>query len=172
MSLVKWTFVVLLTLPAAELVVLLLATATLGWFWTFVLLVGGSLAGIYLLRQTGRGDLDQLRQAFAREGLRAIHLETPGFATMLGAILLTIPGFITDIVGLGLFVPAIRRWAAGAIGRAARRRPQDQTIIDLEPNEWRQLPDPAKKRRRKPKSKIDTKTDTEVGTKTDAGTES
>ncbi len=167
MSLVKWTFVALLTLPAAELVVLLLATATLGWFWTFVLLVGGSLAGIYLLRQTGRGDFDRLRQAFAQEGLRAIHLETPGFATMLGAILLTIPGFITSIVGLGLFVPAIRQWAAGAIGRAARRRPQEPSVIDLEPHEWRQLPDPAKKRRRKPKSK----TDIETGTKADTGTE-
>jgi UPF0716 protein FxsA len=151
MSLVKWAFVGLLTLPAAELVVLLLATATLGWFWTVVLLLGGSLAGVYLLRQTGRGDFDRLREAFTREGLRAIHLETPGFATMLGAILLVIPGFITDILGAALFVPAFRRWAAGTIGRAARRRPQDPSVIDLEPHEWRQLPDPGKKRRRKPK---------------------
>ena len=68
MSLVKWTFVGLLTLPAAELVVLLLATATLGWFWTIVLLLGASLAGIYLLRQTGRGDLDRLRRPSPRRG--------------------------------------------------------------------------------------------------------
>jgi UPF0716 protein FxsA len=154
MSLVKWTFVGLLTLPAAELVVLLLATATLGWFLTFVLLLGASLTGIYLLRQSGRGDFDRLREAFTREGLRAIHLETPGLATMLGAILLVIPGFITDILGAAMFVPAFRRWAAGTIGRAARRRPQgrqDPSVIDLEPHEWRQLPDPGKKRRRKPK---------------------
>jgi UPF0716 protein FxsA len=154
MSLVKWTFVGLLTLPAAELVVLLLATATLGWFLTLVLLLGASFTGICLLRQTGRGDFDRLREAFTREGLRAIHLETPGLATMLGAILLVIPGFITDILGAALFVPAFRRWAAGTIGRAARRRPkgrQDPSVIDLEPHEWRQLPDPGKKRRRKPK---------------------
>jgi UPF0716 protein FxsA len=126
----------------------------LGWFWTIFLLLGGSLAGIYLLRQSGRGDFDRLREAFTREGLRAIHLETPGFATMLGAILLVIPGFITDILGAALFVPAFRRWAAGTIGRAARRRPrgsQDPEVIDLEPHEWRQLPEPGKKRRRKPK---------------------
>jgi UPF0716 protein FxsA len=163
MSLVKWAFVGLLTLPAAELVVLLLATATFGWFWTIVLLLGGSLSGVYLLRQTGRGDLDRLRQALAQEGLRAIHLETPGFATMLGAILLVIPGFITDILGLALFVPAIRQWAAGAIGRAARRRPQDPSVIDLEPHEWRQLPDAAKKRRRKPKARTETETKTGTG---------
>jgi UPF0716 protein FxsA len=154
MSLVKWTFVGLLTLPAAELVVLLLATATVGWFWTVVLLLGSSLAGLYLLRRTGRGDLDRLRAAFAQEGLRAIHLETPGFAAMLGAILLVIPGFVTDLLGLALFVPAFRRWATGTIGRAARRpaqRPDDPPVIDLAPHEWRQLPDTGKKRRRKPK---------------------
>lgn len=151
MSLVKWTFVGLLLLPAAELVVLLLATATIGWFWTVVLLLGASLTGVYLLRRTGRGDFDRLRAAFAQDGLRAIHLETPGFATMLGAILLVIPGFITDIVGAALFVPAFRRWAVGTIGRAARRRPQDPMVIDLEPHEWRQLPEPGKKRRRRPK---------------------
>ena len=151
MSLVKWTFVGLLLLPAAELVVLLLATATIGWFWTVVLLLGASLTGVYLLRRTGRGDFDRLRAAFAQDGLRAIHLETPGFATMLGAILLVIPGFIPDIVGAALFVPAFRRWAVGTIGRAARQRPQDPMVIDLEPHEWRQLPEPGKKRRRKPK---------------------
>lgn len=161
MSLVKWAFVGLLTLPAAELLALLLATATVGWFWTIVLLLGGSLAGVYLLRQTGRGDFDRLRQAFLQEGLRAIHLETPGFATMLGAILLVIPGFITDILGLALFVPAFRQWAAGAIGRAARRRPEDPSIIDLEPHEWQQLPEPGKKRRRKPKAKTEPTTGAE-----------
>jgi UPF0716 protein FxsA len=155
MSLVKWAFVGLLTLPAAELVVLLLATANLGWFLTIVLLIGTSLTGLYLLRRTGRGDFDRLRAAFAQEGLRAIHLETPGLATMLGAILLVIPGFITDILGAALFVPAFRRWAAGTIGRAARQRPaqrpDDPPVIDLQPHEWRQLPDAGKKRRRKPK---------------------
>ena len=95
-------------------------------------------------------NLDRLRVAFSREGLRAIHLETPGFATMLGGILLVIPGFITDTLGAGLFLPAFRRWAGAAIGRAARRRPQDTSVIDLEPGEWHQIPDKAKKPRRKP----------------------
>ena len=155
MSLVKWTFVGLLTLPAAELVVLLLATATLGWFWTIVLLLGASLTGIYLLRQTGRGDFDRLRAAFAQEGLRAIHLETPGFATMLGAILWSFRALSpTSWARRCLF----RHFAAGPPGQSAAppgARPQgrqDPSVIDLEPHEWRQLPDPGKKRRRKSKS--------------------
>ena len=150
MSLVKWAFIGLLLLPAAELVTFLVVASAIGWFLTIVLFFATSAVGAYLLRRTGRGDLDRLRVAFSQEGLRAIHLETPGFATMLGGILLVIPGFITDILGAGLFFPAFRRWAGAAIGRAARRRPQDTSVIDLEPGEWHQIPDKTKKRRRKP----------------------
>ena len=154
MSLVKWAFVGLLTLPAAELVVLLLATATLGWFWTVVLLLGASLTGIYLLRQTGRGDFDRLRAAFAQEGLRAIHLETPGFATMLVRFCWSYRALSPTSWASRC---SCRHFAAGPPGQSAAPpgagpRRQDPSVIDLEPHEWRQLPDPGKKRRRKPKS--------------------
>jgi UPF0716 protein FxsA len=149
MSLVKWAFIGLLILPAAELVALLLMVSLLGWLLTIVLFFGTSVAGVMLLRRSGRGDLDRVRLAFAREGLRAIHLETPGFAAVLGGILLVLPGFITDLTGLALLMPAFRRWAGAAIGRAAARRPRDPSVIDLEPGEWHQIPDKRRKRRRK-----------------------
>ncbi len=150
MSLVKWAFIGLLILPAAELVALLLMVSIFGWFLTIILFFGTSAAGVMMLRRSGRGDLDRVRLAFAREGFRAIHLETPGFAAVLGGILLVLPGFITDLTGLALLMPAIRRWAGGAIGRAAARsRPSDQSVIDLEPSEWHQVPDKRRKRRRK-----------------------
>ena len=153
MSLVKWAFIGLLLLPAAELVTFLIVAATIGWFFTIVLFFATSAAGVFLLRRTGRDDLDRLRLAFSQQGLRAIHLETPGFATMLGGILLVIPGFITDALGAALLLPAFRRWAGGAIGRVARRRPQDTSVIDLEPGEWHQIPDQTKKPRRKPRKR-------------------
>ena len=149
MSLVKWAFIGLLILPAAELVALLLMVGMLGWLLTIILFFGTSFAGVMLLRRSGRGDLDRVRLAFAREGLRAIHLETPGFAAVLGGILLVLPGFITDLTGLALLIPAFRRWAGGAIGRAARSRQRDPSVIDLEPGEWHQIPDKRRKRRRK-----------------------
>ena len=149
MSLVKWAFIGLLILPAAELLALLLLVSLLGWLLTIVLFFGTSVAGVLLLRRSGRGDLDRVRLAFAREGLRAIHLETPGFAAVLGGILLVLPGFITDLTGLALLIPAFRRWAGGAIGRAARSRHRDPSVIDLEPGEWHQIPDKRRKRRRK-----------------------
>ena len=120
MSLVKWTLIGLLVLPAAELVAFFLVAALIGWLWAAGLFIATSIAGALLLRRFGRADLDRLRTAFARDGIRALHLETPGMATMLGGILLIFPGFITDLLGAALLLPAVRRWAAAKFPTFAR----------------------------------------------------
>lgn len=153
MSLVKWSIIGLLALPAAELVAFLLVAALIGWLWTVALFVATSVVGMLLLRQSARADIDRLRHAFAQDGIRGLHLETPGMGPVLGGILLVFPGFITDILGAALYLPALRRWAAGKLAThppRARRRGRDGRIIDLEPGEWRRLPD-QRRRRRKPK---------------------
>jgi len=155
MSLVKWTFIWLLVLPAAELIAFILVAALIGWLKAAALFVATSVAGALVLRRSGRGDFERLRAAFNRDGIRAVHLETPGAATLLGGILLVFPGFITDILGAALFVPAFRRFAAGRLAaarRARRRGPRDDRVIDLEPGEWQQIPDRKRGPRRKSKN--------------------
>jgi UPF0716 protein FxsA len=156
MSLVKWTFIGLVALPAAELLALILVAALIGWLWTAALFVATSVMGVLLLRKSGRADLNRVRTAFARDGLRAIRLETPGVAPVIGGILLVFPGFMTDILGAALYVPALRRWAAGKLATRTRRagRRADEHVIDLEPSEWRHLPD-QRRRRRKPKDRVE-----------------
>jgi hypothetical protein len=80
MSLVKWAIIGLLVLPAAELLAFLLVAALIGWLWSAALFVATSVAGVLLLRQSGRADIDRLRNAFAQDGIRAMHLETPAWA--------------------------------------------------------------------------------------------
>lgn len=160
MSLVKWIFIGLLALPAAEVLAFILVASVIGWGWAAILFVATSVAGVLLLRRSGRADFERLRAAFAREGIRAVHLETPGVGTMLGGILLTFPGFITDLLGAALFVPAVRRWAAIKLAtraRRPRRGARDEHIIDLEPGEWHQIPDRKRPRARRSKSKDGTK---------------
>jgi UPF0716 protein FxsA len=153
MSLVKWIFIGLLVLPAAELLALVLVAALIGWLATIALFVATSIMGLLLLRRSGRTDLARLRQAFAQDGIRAIRLETPGMASVLGGILLLFPGFITDALGAALFVPALRRWAAGKLATSVPRprRRRDGRVIDLEPGEWHRIPDRRRGRGRKPK---------------------
>jgi UPF0716 protein FxsA len=154
MSLVKWTLIGLLVLPAAELLAFLLIVALIGWWWAAGLFIATSIVGVLLLRRFGRTDLDRLRTAFARDGIRALHLETPGMAAMLGGILLIFPGFITDLLGAALLLPAVRRWAAArfaTLARSSRRAPRDDRVIELEPGEWHQIPDRGRRRQRKSK---------------------
>src|SRR6266436_964245 len=119
MSLVKWTLIGVLVLPAAELFAFFLMAALIGWLWAAGLFIATSIVGVLLLRRFGRADLGGLRTAFARDGIRALHLETPGMATMLGGILLIFPGFITDLLGAALLLPAVRRWAAAKLATMA-----------------------------------------------------
>jgi UPF0716 protein FxsA len=151
MSLVKWIFIGLLVLPAAEVLVLIVVAALIGWLWAAILFVATSLAGVLLLKRSGRADRNRLRAAFAQHGIRAVHLQSPGVATGLGGILLIFPGFITDVLGAALCVPAVRRWAAGQLATLARSRRhsrRDDRIIDLAPSEWHQIPDRRRSRRR------------------------
>jgi UPF0716 family protein affecting phage T7 exclusion len=143
MSLVKWAFIGVILLPAAELTTFILVALTIGWLWTAVLFVGTSAVGVLVLRHTGRRDLDRFRAALSANGVRAIRLDTPGLAEIIGGILLVFPGFITDVLGALLFLPQFQRWAAGTIGRVRRKRraARDPSVIDLSPNEWRQMPD-------------------------------
>ena len=125
MSLVKWTLIGLLVLPAAELLAFFLMAALVGWLWAAGLFIATSIVGVLLLRRFGRADLDRLRAAFARDGVRALHLETPGVATMAAKF----PTF----------------------ARSSRRTPRDDGVIELEPGEWHQIPDRGRRRRRKSK---------------------
>jgi UPF0716 protein FxsA len=158
MSLVKWAFIGLLVLPAAEIVGFLLVAAWIGWLWAGILFVATSVIGVMALKRSGRRDLARLADALRTGGILALHIDAPGVATMLGAILLIIPGFITDVLGGALFVPALRRWMAGALARANqrdkhrdhKRQPGPRpNVIDLEPGEWHQIVDRSRAGRRK-----------------------
>jgi UPF0716 family protein affecting phage T7 exclusion len=156
MSLLKWAFIVVLLLPVAEIAVFILLALSIGWLWTFALFLATSLIGVLLLRRSGRAKLNQFGAALAQDGVRAIHVESPGLAPMLGGILLVFPGFITDVLGAMLFVPALRRWAGATIGRAwheRQRAPGAPAIIDLAPDQWDELPGGKiehRRRRKKP----------------------
>jgi UPF0716 protein FxsA len=143
MSLVKWAFVGVILLPVAETVVFIAVVLAIGWPWAVILFVATSVVGALVLRRIGRADFNRLRRAVATGGIRAIHLDSPGLATLAGGILLVIPGFITDVLGALLFVPPVRRWASAAIRRALRKRraARDPSVVDLTPEEWHHVSD-------------------------------
>jgi len=142
MSLVKWGFIGLLGLPAAEIAVFIVVALTIGWLRAFALFLATSLIGIIVLKHAGRAARERLRSELTRDGVNAVHLENPGLATLIGGFLLVLPGFITDMAGALLFLPGFRQWAGAAIGRLLGQTSQSQrdpAVIDLPPDQWRPI---------------------------------
>lgn len=126
----------LLALPVAEVVVFLWAANTFGVFKTFFAMIATSLFGIAILAQSGRTLLSRLRQSVSQGRLQAS--PSARAFTAVSGLLLAIPGFVTDIAGLLLFLPFVRRWLIASFPRGVRT---SDGVIDLNPAEWRRLPD-------------------------------
>jgi UPF0716 protein FxsA len=112
--------VALVALAVAEIVVFLAMVKLLGMAWTLLLVIATSLAGAWLLRrESGRG-WRRFRRA-VEEGRPPGREATNGLLGLVGALLLVLPGFLTDVLGALLIAPVSRRYAAAGVERGAAR---------------------------------------------------
>ncbi|MGH2731095.1 MAG: FxsA family protein [Actinomycetota bacterium] len=118
-------FLLLLAVPVIELWVIVQVAGEVGVAETFLLLIGISIAGAWLLKQQGMAAWNRLQAALARGEVPTKEV-TDGALIMLGGALLLTPGFVTDAVGILLLLPPTRALVKGAarplFGRWARRR--------------------------------------------------
>ena len=107
--------------PIAELYVILKVGDTLGAPLTVAILVADSILGALLLRWQGRSTW--ARFIGAVQAGRIPHREIlDGALVILGGALLITPGFITDVLGLGLLLPPTRAVVRGVLARVLARR--------------------------------------------------
>lgn len=144
MNVAKWLLLAILALPVAELVVFIIVATSIGFGLALLLVVAGSLAGGLLLRHAGGNHMARVRVAM-NEGLHrgtftALQTDSTGAATLFAGILLLIPGFITDVMGLVLLISPLRRALAEQFGASPPGRVDG--VVDLEPEQWQRVPDP------------------------------
>jgi UPF0716 protein FxsA len=135
MNVAKWLTAGLLALPLAELIAFILVVAAVGLLWAVGLQLLCSLVGLMVLRHAGGTHISRLRVALDQGSVTALNADGSGSLTLLGGILLFIPGFITDFLGLMLL-----------LGNAFRRGPRPapgEGVIDLPPEQWHRVDDPA-----------------------------
>ncbi len=126
----------ILALPIIEIAVFILVGSKIGVLWTIALVILSAMAGSLLLRIQGFGALNRIRaelDAGRDPGRELAH----GAMIMLAAVLLLIPGFVTDVIGLLLFIPPVRDVAwrflkrrivvSGSVLDRLRRLSQPQT---------------------------------------------
>src|SRR5262245_38104707 len=111
----------LLGLVVAEAAVFLMVAQLLGSLPALILLFGTSILGGLVLGRMGRRLAGRLADMMSRRDA-AVTEASGGLLTMIGGILLVLPGFLTDIAGLLLLVPSIQRRLIDA-PRFRRTRP-------------------------------------------------
>jgi UPF0716 protein FxsA len=124
----------------AELVAFAIVVHLIGFAGAILACILTSLAGLSTLRRTGLSAILWLRRAVARrtseQSVLSRDAVLDGALAGLGAMLLILPGFVSDMVGLALAAPSVRFWVTerlklGKFGRAAAPKP-----TELAPWEW------------------------------------
>ncbi|MFE4873139.1 FxsA family membrane protein [Streptomyces sp. NPDC056682] len=92
-----------------------------------LLLIGGFVLGGYVIKRAGRRAFSKLTEAFKEQQSGAAPAAAkPGgegnALTMLGGLLLIIPGFLSDAVGLLCLVPPVRKFAVRFVERSLDKR--------------------------------------------------
>jgi UPF0716 protein FxsA len=139
-------FVAFVVVPIAELYVILKVGDAIGPVATIVLLIADSILGAALLRWQGRTTWQRFIEAV--QAGRVPHREIlDGVLVIFGGALLITPGFLTDLVGLGLLLPpsraVVRRFLSRLLSRRAvtgfadatfaareRRRPPPGDVVE------------------------------------------
>lgn len=104
-----------------EIVALVALGSVIGLGWTLVVLVAGSLLGLWLARREGVRAAQALAEAVGNR--RVAHAEiTDGLLVAVGGVLLFVPGLVTDVAGLLLVLPPTRALVRRRLVRAAERR--------------------------------------------------
>lgn len=126
-----------------EVLAFLIAVKLLGLGTTLLVMLGTSVLGFTMLRRIGIEAVQQVRRS-ALAGGRTDAGFVDGTLAALGAVLLILPGFVSDAVGLVLATPSLRQalagrlFAPGGAPRASAPGPRAAPdVIDLAPEDWR-----------------------------------
>lgn len=153
-------FPLLLLWPLAEIAGFVLVGREIGVLPTIGLVLLSGVVGAILMRYQGFGVLTRIQTEMAagRDPGRDI---AHGVMILLAGLLLFLPGFVSDILGLALFIPPVRdavwnflrkrvnisvmgsRMGAGGSPGGGRRYPgEDGKTIDLDEADYSAAPNP------------------------------
>ena len=107
----------------ADLLVLWWLAGRIGWLWVIAILAVQFAFGVIIARRAGASAFRGLGEA-SRSGSLPDGTVGDSALTALGGVLLAVPGFISDIAAVLLFIPPSRRLIRSATGVTVGRRIQ------------------------------------------------
>lgn len=119
MSTLGRLFLLFTLVPLVELWLLVQIGGMIGALPTIALVAATGMAGAWLVRREGRKALAEYQKAMAEARLPEDGILS-GLLILLGGVMLITPGILTDLTGLALMIPPLRR----AVARRLEQRLQ------------------------------------------------
>ena len=116
-------------IPLVEIYLLIKVGGIIGAFNTIFLIFFTAIMGVYFARLEG---LNAVRSGFSQlvKNELPIYEIISGAALAFAALLLIIPGFLTDLVGFLLIVPVTRKFFIRPISSKFNRKKNDENIVE------------------------------------------
>jgi UPF0716 protein FxsA len=124
-------FLGVLVFIAAEIAAFVAVAEQIGLLWALVIVVVVSALGPVIVRRAGLGVLAHTQQRLARGELPTREL-LDGLVVLIGGVMICVPGFIGDALGLLLMISPVRHLVIRASGHGLARRVQT-----FRPGRWR-----------------------------------
>lgn len=131
-----WLFVVVLGWPLAEIALFVMIGGQIGLWLTLAWVLLSGLIGVLVLR------IFLARQAAGLRNIRdPSRLAATGAMGMLAGVLLILPGFLTDALGLLMLLPPVRALVANSIAsRIQVVSPSHASAADIIDGDFTEVP--------------------------------
>ena len=120
--------VALIGVTLAEILLLLLLGNQFGILWTvFIMLATGAL-GVYLAKKEGFQAVRNLQQSL-QNGQAPGPAALNAACVLIGAVILILPGFLTDIIGLIFVLPFTRKFVHKMMYKSLRKQMKIASVV-------------------------------------------
>jgi UPF0716 protein FxsA len=116
-------FVCVLLIVAAEVAAFVFVAGQVGFLWALVFLIFVSALGPLVVRRVGSGVLVRTRERLELGEVPTREL-LDGLVVLIGGVMICVPGFIGDAIGLLLMIGPVRQLVIGMFGHRLARRVQ------------------------------------------------
>jgi UPF0716 protein FxsA len=131
-----WLFVVVLGWPMVEIALFVVIGGQIGLWLTLTWVLFSGLLGVLILR------IATARQAMGMRDMRdPLTLAAAGAVGILGGLLLILPGFLTDALGLLLLLPPVQTLVSRSLAvRGSIVRPHQAVHSDIIDGDYTEVP--------------------------------
>ncbi|MDD7805891.1 MAG: FxsA family protein [Endozoicomonas sp. (ex Botrylloides leachii)] len=104
----RFFFILFIILPILEIFVFIKVGSIIGALNTVALVILGGVIGLYIIRQQGFRAALRARAQMSQGQVPAMDM-IESFFMVIAGLLIMLPGFISDILGIALLIPLVRQ---------------------------------------------------------------